>query len=356
MVEATVLPAPATETTPAEVVSRRDATLWEIATIIAASRDFPDVRTPEKAMVRIMAGAEMGIGPIASVIGIRIQAGRVSIDAGLMASRIKNSGRYDYKIITHTNEACVLEFFENSTTLGQSSFTLADAEKAGLHKKDTWKNFPRNMLFARALSNGARWYCAGIFGGAVYTHEELGLAVDDEGHAIEPDNAGLELCTKDQRTQIYSLVAAIGNTMEKYCEGLGIKLLDELTVQEADKEIKKLEKKAAKAGAPQAMQGTVTVSPSAATTAADNLTPAQATVKEALDDSLRHSTPDQRDKILQLARDLIHDEDECCEAVKAWLAKRNCKRLQNLNYLHAEALIEGLLAKLVERDPNYVPF
>jgi hypothetical protein len=30
------------------------------------------------------------------------------------------------------------------------------------------------MLFARALTNGARFYCPDIFGGAVYTPEELG--------------------------------------------------------------------------------------------------------------------------------------------------------------------------------------
>ena len=50
---------------------------------------------------------------------------------------------------------------------------MEDARRAGLENKFIWKQYPRNLLFARALTNGARWYCAEIFGGAVYTREEL---------------------------------------------------------------------------------------------------------------------------------------------------------------------------------------
>jgi hypothetical protein len=30
------------------------------------------------------------------------------------------------------------------------------------------------MLYARALSNGAKWYCPDVFGGPIYTPDELG--------------------------------------------------------------------------------------------------------------------------------------------------------------------------------------
>jgi hypothetical protein len=36
------------------------------------------------------------------------------------------------------------------------------------------------MLFARAMSNGAKWFCADVFGGPVYTPDELGAAIDME--------------------------------------------------------------------------------------------------------------------------------------------------------------------------------
>ena len=46
--------------------------------------------------------------------------------------------------------------------------------------------FPRNMLFARSLSNGVKWFCPDIFLGApVYTPDELGATVDEQGEVIE---------------------------------------------------------------------------------------------------------------------------------------------------------------------------
>jgi hypothetical protein len=48
-----------------------------------------------------------------------------------------------------------------------------------------WKKYTRNMLFSRAMSNGCRWYCAGVFGvGTVYTPEELGADVDADGDPV----------------------------------------------------------------------------------------------------------------------------------------------------------------------------
>lgn len=41
-------------------------------------------------------------------------------------------------------------------------------------------------MFARAMSNGVRWFCPDVFfGAAVYTPDELGAAVDAEGNVID---------------------------------------------------------------------------------------------------------------------------------------------------------------------------
>jgi len=67
-------------------------------------------------------------------------------------------------------------------SIGKSEFTAADAAKAGTQNMG---KFPRNMLFARAMSNGVRWYCPDVFSGnSVYTPEELGARTDDEGYII----------------------------------------------------------------------------------------------------------------------------------------------------------------------------
>ena len=51
-------------------------------------------------------------------------------------------------------------------------FNFKDAAKAGLVNKDVWKNYTRNMLFARAISNACRFFCPEVISG-YYTTEEL---------------------------------------------------------------------------------------------------------------------------------------------------------------------------------------
>lgn len=138
---------------------------------------------------KILAGREIGIGPFASVNGIHIIKGKPSIGANLMASAVKGSGRYDYRVKEMSSQKCVIEFFEREgdkrVSIGLSDFTIAEATAAGLMANDTWKKFPKNMLFARALSNGVRWYCPDVFAGnTVYVPEELGAEVDAEGDVI----------------------------------------------------------------------------------------------------------------------------------------------------------------------------
>jgi len=157
------------------------------ARAMAASGFFQDSREASQAVVKIMAGAEMGFGPFASMTGIHIVKGRPAIGANLIAAAIKNDPRYDYRVVELTDKMCSLDFYEAGQKVGNSAFSIEDARKAGTQNLD---KFARNMLFARAISNGAKWYCPGIFGGApVYTPEELGAQVDGEGNVIDAQPA-----------------------------------------------------------------------------------------------------------------------------------------------------------------------
>lgn len=123
---------------------------------------FPDIKTASAAMVKIKAGEELGFGPFASMAGIDIIKGKVSVGSGLQASLIKDSPRYRYSVKSLDGEGCTLEFFEKVggqwLSLGTSSFTKQDAIDAQLAGGDNYKKYARNMFFARALTNGMRWY------------------------------------------------------------------------------------------------------------------------------------------------------------------------------------------------------
>ena len=316
--------------------SRRDATVMELAQVIADSRAFPECRSPAAAAVRILAGREMGIGPIAAVGGIRVQNGRVSMDAVLMAGCIRRSNDYDYQVVEHTAENCVLHFTRRGELIGLSTFSIADAERAGLTKNDTWSKYPRNMLFARALSNGARWYCPDIFGGgSVYTHEELGVTVDEEGRAVD-SGGGADLCTRSQREEIRRLAEAAGKPLAGLLSELGVRMLDELSGYEADKLIRKLAKKA------KAVESAGEPEPSARFDA-------QA-LQDVADESRLPSTPQQRQKILDLAERLLPDERECREVIMGALERRGRKTILELDHLEAATIIEGLERRLAESE------
>jgi hypothetical protein len=117
--------------------------------------------------------------------GVYIVKGKVSLSANLIAAAIKRSGRYNFRVRKHDATVCEVEFFEcdklgNKESIGFSSFSIEEARAAKLTDSATWKSFPRNMLYARAISNGAKWHCPDVFGGPIYTPDELGATVDGE--------------------------------------------------------------------------------------------------------------------------------------------------------------------------------
>ena len=183
------------------VISGTLEELTGIARLLAASGYFDAKGASEIAIAqvatKIMAGREMGLGPFAAVQGIHVIQGRPALSANLIAAAIKSSPKYDYRVPELTAEACEIEIFERVggklESLGKSKFTAADARAAGTQNM---AKFARNMLFARAISNAARWYCPDLFSGnAVYVPEELGAVVDGEGNVIELQGATKQLAS-----------------------------------------------------------------------------------------------------------------------------------------------------------------
>jgi hypothetical protein len=157
---------------------------------MAASGFFPDSKELSKAVVKILAGRELGFGAFASMAGVAVIQGKPVVGANLTAAAIKQTGKYNYRVLTHTDQECKIAFYEGGVDgdhcVGVSIFTMDDAKAAGLTAKDNWKKYPRNMLFARAISNGQKWYAPDVYNGVtVYTPDEMGAVVDEEGNAIE---------------------------------------------------------------------------------------------------------------------------------------------------------------------------
>lgn len=159
--------------------------LQRTAKLLALSGYFDAKGNSEGAIAqlatKILAGQEMGYGPFASVQGIHVIQGRPTLSANLMAAAVKGHPKYDYRVRKMDDSAVTIEFFEGSQSLGLSTFTTEDARKAQTKNLD---KFPRNMLFARAMSNGVRWYCPDVFNGnVVYTPEDFDI--DSEATPVQ---------------------------------------------------------------------------------------------------------------------------------------------------------------------------
>ena len=137
-----------------------------------------------QAFMKIQYGAEMGMGPMSSLANVYLidQPGggvRPAPSAHLIRARLDNVG-VSVTFIEHTTRVCELRFARDGKDLGPPvRFTMDDAKESGAQlktlkgKPTNWAKYPRNMLYARALTNGAKWYCAWAFGGSVYTPDEI---------------------------------------------------------------------------------------------------------------------------------------------------------------------------------------
>jgi hypothetical protein len=171
-----------TENTQVSIVQQLPiAELMNMAKAFAESGMFADTKSAAQAIVKIQAGQEIGIPPFAAMTGIHIIQGKPTIGAGLIASRVKGSGKYDYKVIEASEKVCSIDFYQGATKIGNSTFTIEDAKKALTKNID---KFPKNMLFARAISNGVKWYCPDVFSGPVYVPEEMPSVTEETTHTV----------------------------------------------------------------------------------------------------------------------------------------------------------------------------
>jgi hypothetical protein len=187
----------------------------EMAEHFFKSGIFQDVKDMSVALVKIQAGQELGISPIMAMKEVYLipsKAGvKIQIGASLQAAMIKKSKKYDYRIVEHTKEICTIHFFERRgdkwEKIGDESYTIGDARAAGLTAgKDVWTKHPKNMLFARAMSNGAKWHCPDVFGGAIYNESDEFPESKFEAEIVEekPDHLAKHFELEEEPSEVFT--------------------------------------------------------------------------------------------------------------------------------------------------------
>ena len=147
----------------------------KLSQILVASRLLPRaISTPEAAVTVIMAGRELGLTAMQSLRSIHIIEGKPTMSADLMVALVKRSPvcRH-FSLVESTAERATYETQRrDDPSPTRLSFTMAEAQAAGVATKDNWRKFPAAMLRARAASALVR---------AVYPDVLLGVYDSDSG-------------------------------------------------------------------------------------------------------------------------------------------------------------------------------
>ncbi len=233
-------------------------TLYRLAKGLAMSGFFKDARQAEQAFAKLVFGRDLGLSATQAMTDIHIIDGKPEMSANLQAAKVRASERYDYRVLEHDLTKCSIEIGEGKApkrdetgqwlpwpeSLGVSTFTMEDAKRAKLDGKANWKSYPKNMLFARALSNGVAFHCPDVMNGIrVYAEGEIAevastTAVSGGGGAVDamPVDEGDRHLTGEEVKAFTELVEAAGiddNRLSLLLASVGVDCTEDLSVIQA---------------------------------------------------------------------------------------------------------------------------
>ncbi|PYK18115.1 MAG: hypothetical protein DME55_07805 [Verrucomicrobia bacterium] len=121
--------------------------------------------------------AELGLSPLQALEGMTIINNRVGIMGDLALAMVEASGLLEQKRVEYSGIGDTLECTVTLQRRGREaqgySFSVKEAKAAGIYDRSpTWRNYPRRMVYYRALGFGLRDEFADILKGTK-TVEEL---------------------------------------------------------------------------------------------------------------------------------------------------------------------------------------
>lgn len=138
---------------------------------------------PEEGCAAILAGAELGLGPMASLRAFDNIQGTPAPKAMTLRAIVQSRG-HDLEVREADAHHAVVEGRKNGSDRWQRlEWTIERATAAGyVAKNPKWKSDPTAMLVARATAEMARWLDSAAIMGMPYSAEEL----NDEPVAVRP--------------------------------------------------------------------------------------------------------------------------------------------------------------------------
>lgn len=129
----------------------------QLARAAVASKLY-SVASPEAALMILLTGRDLGLTASQSFRAVYIVSGKPVVSSDAMVAAIRRSGLCEsWRVVESTAERCTIATLRKGEPECESeTFTREDAERAGLWRKDVWRQYPRDMLRHRAAAGLAR--------------------------------------------------------------------------------------------------------------------------------------------------------------------------------------------------------
>lgn len=161
--------------------------LRALAADAAASRLF-GAASPEQALMIMMAGKDLGLSYAQSLRSFHVIEGRPSLTADAMVAVCKSSPDCErFERVSESPEHATWAAKRRGESEQTSTFTLADAHRAGLIRKGgNWEKYPQRMLSARAKAFLARDVFPDLLAG-LYDPDEIPVRAETAPRRVESD-------------------------------------------------------------------------------------------------------------------------------------------------------------------------
>ncbi len=133
-----------------------------------------------------LAGRAYGWDTMTAMRNFHVIEGTASIRPEAMLGLVRQAG-HSVTIEVTDHQATATGKRADTGDTHVSTFTIKDAEAAGLAKKRNWSQYRSAMLTWRAVSQLCRFLFPDVVLGAGYVPEEIGGTVDGDGEIIEAE-------------------------------------------------------------------------------------------------------------------------------------------------------------------------
>lgn len=165
-----------------------------MAMAVAGSNLF-GIKTKEQAVALMLVAQSEGLHPARAALEYHVIQGKPSLKADAMLSRFQAAGgKVEWHDYTPDKVSATFSHTQGGSI--RIEWTRKMADDAKLTNKETWRQYPRQMLRARVISEGIRTVFPGVSVG-IYTPEEVQdfVPANEPPKRTEKDMGAVEVVT-----------------------------------------------------------------------------------------------------------------------------------------------------------------